>query len=303
MNTIGEIGEQNQQDFLSLMYLYVGKEMLETCGREAERAIRRAVHETGKREGESLREQYEKAGIKTNLKTLYQGTPMCTCDPRLRIKVTAQTEQMRLWEVYTCPMASLWLDQDGAYIGNCYCEEQQHGLIMGFTKGKGQLNLTKKLTCHRTNGCRADNYCRFSSYYRAANVNEEERQKSFSGSELKETEKDISKPDVKTYLKKQCIRLYCALYEEAYSQFGQEGICAVSLGLKKLCIETKKLLSYHADATLRVCDLQFLSENLPFSLNPSEDSCWEECKNPEAAKLFELHVIEPLRKCFLRGQD
>ena len=43
MNTIGEIGEQNQQDFLSLMYLYVGKEMLETCGREAERAIRRAV--------------------------------------------------------------------------------------------------------------------------------------------------------------------------------------------------------------------------------------------------------------------
>ena len=162
MNTIGEIGEQNQQDFLTLMYLYVGKEMLETCGREAERAIRRAVHETGKREGESLREQYEKAGIKTNLKTLYQGTPMCTCDPRLRIKVTAQTEQMRLWEVYTCPMASLWLDQDGAYIGNCYCEEQQHGLIMGFTKGKGQLNLTKKLTCHRTNGCRADNYCRFS---------------------------------------------------------------------------------------------------------------------------------------------
>ena len=121
MNTIGEIGEQNQQDFLSLMYLYVGKEMLETCGREAERAIRRAVHETGKREGESLREQYEKAGIKTNLKTLYQGTPMCTCDPRLRIKVTAQTEQMRLWEVYICPMASLWLDQDGAYIGNCYC--------------------------------------------------------------------------------------------------------------------------------------------------------------------------------------
>ena len=72
---------------------------------------------------------------------------------------------------------------------------------------------------------------------------------------------------------------------------------------RKLCIETKKLLSYHADATLRVCDLQFLSENLPFSLNPSEDSCWEECKNPEAAKLFELHVIEPLRKCFLRGQD
>ena len=30
MNTIGEIGEQNQQDFLSLMYLYVGKEMLES---------------------------------------------------------------------------------------------------------------------------------------------------------------------------------------------------------------------------------------------------------------------------------
>lgn len=302
MNTIGEIGEQNKQDFLTLMYLYVGKSLMDICGREAERAVRLAVHETGKREGEALKAKYEKEGVKTNLQTLYQGAFMCTSDPRLRMKVTADTEQMRLWEVYTCPLASLWLDQDGAYLGNCYCEEQQHGLIMGFTGGKGQLNLTKKLTCHRTNGCRADNYCRFSSYYRAANIEPQQRAASF-GIPGEEQKANISLPPVSEDLKVRCIRLYCALYGEAKKMFGAEGVCAVAQGLKKLQEETEKLLSYHGEATLRTCDRQFLEENLPVSLEQSEDCQWKECQDPECAKLFEIHVLKPLRKHFLGERD
>ena len=43
MNTIHEIGLQNQQDFWAMLYLYVGRSILDVCGRRGEKAVRRAV--------------------------------------------------------------------------------------------------------------------------------------------------------------------------------------------------------------------------------------------------------------------
>ena len=170
MNNLQEISLQNQQDFWSVLYMNLGESIMKICGRHGEYVIRKALGTIAETEGEMYREVCLAQGKKTNMHTLYAMGCGCSQDPRMNTAVRTDNEQVRLWEVYTCPMATLWLDHGAAYVANMYCEENQPGLIKAFTGGKGQFHVSKKLTCHRTNGCRPDNYCRFAAYYRPANV-------------------------------------------------------------------------------------------------------------------------------------
>ena len=73
MNTIHEIGLQNQQDFWAMLYLYVGRSILDVCGRRGEKAVRRAVREMAREKGKKLASSYREKGVKTNLETLFGG--------------------------------------------------------------------------------------------------------------------------------------------------------------------------------------------------------------------------------------
>lgn len=295
MNTINEISLQNQQDFWAMLYLYVGNSIMKTCGRRGERIIRQAVRSMAEAKGKALKKAYLEKGIKTNLETLYAAEVNCSADPRVRMDVLRQEEDIRIWEVYTCPMANLWLDADAGFLGNLYCEENQHGLVRGFTGGKGQLNLTKKLTCHRTNGCRADNYCRFSSYYRAANVEEAQRRESFTGEgEAKQILSPDQIPELKSSRKENSMMLLHYLTEEAQREMGDEGSCAVAAGLRNLVHPTAEMMLHYADATLSADLNQFVSDNLPLELDGSEDS-WKEWGG-QAFSLFQINFAGPLKK-------
>ena len=128
-----------------MLYLYVGRSILDVCGRRGEKAVRRAVREVAREKGKKLASSYREKGVKTNLETLFAGGNHCSDDPRVRLEVLRQDEDIRIWEIYTCPMASLWLDAGEAGLGTMYCEENQHGLVEGFTGGVGQLNLHQRL--------------------------------------------------------------------------------------------------------------------------------------------------------------
>lgn len=295
MNTINEIGLQNQQDFWAQLYLCLGSNIMKRCGRGGERAVREAVHRMAYRKGKALNKECRKAGIKTNLKTLYALSPECSEDPRVRKTILREEEDIRIWEIYTCPMAALWMDASAAKLGRFYCEENQHGLIQGFTIGVGQLNLTKKLTCHRENGCRADDYCRFSAYYRAANTGKVQRGESFS--DEAEVQKELpSRLDFRTNMKEKCISTLCSFTETAQEQFFEEGRCAVAAGLRELADNTVKLLLYHAEATQRACDREFVLENLPVDLEIAGDSFWDQDGELDAASLFEVNFLRPLKE-------
>lgn len=295
MNTMSEIELQNQQDFWAQMYMYIGNSIIKYCGRGGEHAIREAIYRMAVHRGEALKQECKSMNLKTNLKTLYAFSAECCEDPRVRKSVLKEEEDIRLWEVYTCPMASLWMDASALAVGNFYCEENQHGLVEGFTSGKGQINLTKKLTCHRTNGCRADNYCRFSAYYRAANTEGEQRLESFSINES-EQEIQLSVSDFRANLKEKCILTLCSLTETAEEQFAEEGRCAVAAGLRELAEVTAALLLHHADARLRVCDRAFLTENLPVDLDTEDELLWAPGKERAVFELFKINFLEPLKK-------
>ena len=125
MNTIQELPIQNQQDFWSMLYMHLGKSIMEICGRRGEGAIRHGLHKMAEDDGRRFREECIKQGAKTNLRSLYAMGCACSCDPRVRTKTLCDEEQVHLWETYTCPLANLWLDNDQAFLGNLYCEENQ----------------------------------------------------------------------------------------------------------------------------------------------------------------------------------
>lgn len=149
MNTIQELPIQNQQDFWSMLYMHLGKSIMEICGRRGEGAIRHGLHKMAEDDGRRFREECIKQGAKTNLRSLYAMGCACSCDPRVRTKTLCDEEQVHLWETYTCPLANLWLDNDQAFLGNLYCEENQHGIMMTYTGGAGQFHTTKKIQIGR----------------------------------------------------------------------------------------------------------------------------------------------------------
>lgn len=295
MNTIQEISLQNRQDFWSMLYMYVGKSIMDTCGRHGEAVIRSALQNIAKEDGRRFREECLKQGGKPNLRTLYQLGCGCSADPRMRSAVLNDQEQMRIWEVYTCPMANLWLDNGQSFLANLYCEENQLELLNTYTEGKGQFHLSKKLTCHRENGCRPDNYCRFSAYYRMANVDASQRASCFS----QDGEEGAPLSPAETWeqtLARKCVQLIYHLTAEAKAAFGQEGLCAVSMGLRELAAPTADMLLHYADMTLSRDLSDFVQKNLPVSLEPERDELWAQYGDEESRRLYESGFAVPLKK-------
>lgn len=296
MNTIQQIPLQNQQDFWAMLYMHIGKSILDVCGRRGEKAIRQALREISEEDGRMFLQECEKQGVKPNLHSLYAMGCACSADPRVRSQVLCDQEQMRLWEVYTCPLANLWQDADQAFLGNLYCEENQLGLIDAFTHGRGQFHVTKKILCHRTNGCRPDNYCRFSAYYRAANVEKDQRNEIFSEDESTSAPAPVCPQDFQTQLRRKCIRTLTKLAATAQAEFGAEGLCAVALGLRNLVQPTAEMMLHYADATLNQDMEAFLRANLPVTLDPGQDPDWDSYGDACSRQLFESDFAIPLKK-------
>ena len=296
MNTIYEIPVQNQQDFWSALYMYVGKSIMDICGRHGEAAIRDALYGIAEEEGTMFLEACRVQGIKPNVHTLYELGCGCSGDPRMRIEVLNDEEQERLWNVYTCPLSDLWRDAGERYLGNLYCEENQLGLIHAFTQGKGQFHLGKKLLCHRDNGCRPDNHCGMSVYYRAANVDYEQCTACFSMEGKPTVEKLAPLETQSERLTRKTVQLVCRIAASAQKFFGNEGLCAVALGLRALVKPTADML-FH-DAKMTLCDdlALFAEQNLPLNLDVEEDPTWEKYGDAQGRSLFAVNFALPLKK-------
>ena len=95
-------------------------------------------------------------------------------DPRVRGQEIFDEEDRQIWEIYTCPLADYWNRRDGGKLGSFYCEEYQYARLLAYTENVGQLNLSKELTCPR------DNFCRFSLFFREANMSRERAKEAFA---------------------------------------------------------------------------------------------------------------------------
>ncbi|MDR1732719.1 MAG: L-2-amino-thiazoline-4-carboxylic acid hydrolase [Synergistaceae bacterium] len=296
MYNITEIKDQNQQDCLSLLYLHLAGSLAECCGRSAAGTVREAIRRMGRDMGSSLRKKHVAAGVKTNLRSLYGVGLEYRTDPRMYEEVLADSEEVCLWEVRTCPMADLWNRAGAGEIGLWYCEEFQRGLVTGYTGGRGQMNQSTFLTCRR------DNHCRFSAYLRAANLDGEQRRESFPfpGEETGPSAPPLKDATFAEGIGLQFIKMYGCLLEAARERHGDEGVCAVALGLRRLAGEVTPLMKLHAAHTREVCDEAFLRLNFPIAPDVSQDPRWLDCVDPDAPRLMQINLLNALKTELLR---
>jgi hypothetical protein len=291
MYNITEIKYQNQQDCLSMLYMYVTESLVKHCGRGAEGAVRAAVRDMGRDWGCAIRRKHLDAGVKTNLYSLYNTGLEYLKDPRMCEDLISESEEVRLWEVRTCPLADLWNKAGAGERGLWYCEEFQRGLLWGYTDGKGQMNQSTFLTCRR------DNHCRFSAYLRAANLEGKRREESFSfPGEIPSVPKEMGNASFAEGIRIQFIRMYCYLLSSAKERHGNEGVRAVALGLRRLSDELVLTMRRHAEHTLERCDEAFLKLNFPIALETSEDDLWRRYDANDASKLIQINLLDRMKK-------
>ena len=274
-----------------MLYLHLARSLSECCGRGAEGAVREAVRRMGREWGSEIRKKHVDAGLKTNLRSLYNEGLEYRTDPRMCEDLIAESEEVRLWEVRTCPLADLWNKAGAGDRGLWYCEEFQRGLLSGYTDGRGQMNQSTFLTCRR------DNHCRFSAYLRPANLEGSRRRESFAfPGEAPSTPTPLKEADFGEGIRVQFIRLYHSLLAVAKERHGDEGVRAVALGLRRLADELAPTMRRHAEHTLNPCDGAFMKLNFPIALDTSEDDLWRQYGENDAPQLMQINLLDRLKK-------
>jgi hypothetical protein len=284
MYSIEDIKFQNQQDCFTYLFYYLSRALLGVLGRKGEEAVRGAVKTFGAALGERARQNLTAAGYKPNLKELAERGADCIIDPRFRFHPIRATEQELWLEVLTCPMADLWRRLDAGKLGLMFCEEYCHAYFGAFSEGIAQTNLSKILTCPD------DNHCRLSVYYRPANLDAEKRAQVFSlyreppAAELKRPDGEGPAGGMKYryYL------LYQSFYDAA-EEAGEEGKCAVAVGLRELAAAQAEELRRHADETRRKLDGSFIRENFPGALEKRTDGLYDACLSEQANRCLDVN--------------
>lgn len=290
MYNINEIPFQNMQDYWSMMYMYVSRSLVDNCGTDAQGAIRTAVRRMCEARGKELRFKHVNANVKTNLLNLYEVGQDYTIDPRMHEEIICKTEQVLRWEVWNCPLADLWNKAGENELGKLYCEENQHALLKGYTNAKGQMNLSKILTCVR------DNHCCFAAYYRPANLSGEQRKESFAyPSEEPKQIKPLSNASFQDGIKSQFIKTIYYLLETADECYASEGVCALAHGLHNFSDAAVFALKSQADRTLNACDKVFVKNNFPISLDAKEDDLWEKYGGNNTRQIVQVNLLDRIK--------
>ena len=294
MYNYSEIRLQNMQDVFSLLYLCLSDHVLGSCGAlKGERIIREAVRRTGKDSGLSMRKRHLEAGILTNLKTLKECGSNLIPDPRFRGKIVASEEDRLIWEVYSCPLAHFWNWRGQSKIGSFFCEEFTRARVTAYTEGKGQLNLSNRLTCMR------DEFCMFAAFYREANLSPEMAAASFSHCTKKPEAIPLPEPmSFRQSIGFHAASFYCRLYETCLEM--AEDFCEDIFrnGLSAFLEEVNSLLCLKASNTGKKTDAIFLKQNFLFEPDPEKDSSWDGFHDTEALHLMKNMVLIPLSERF-----
>lgn len=283
MNNIEEIKFQTKFNCFGKLYGHLASALLSWMGRHGERLLRKAIQEYGFTKGAALRKEQLQEGIKLNLQSLFRAESCCGEDPRFFRVSKKDAESVQLTEVYACPLDKMWRDMGCRQVGSFYCEEYAHALIAGYTQGKGQANVSNHLTCDR------DNRCVFAFYYRMANISAEQQKHFYNGAD----------PHPASDITRDLLLLYSCVYQEALSYQEEGGRCAIAQGLRAFADDVIAGLTLEADHTGEMITAQFLADycSVPLTVRDLRDL------KEDAARIFEINVVEPLRQVFLEKES
>ena len=291
MDKVQALKTANLQDCWSILYMVLGRSLVDAGGVDGEAALREAVRRFGRDRGEKLRTRHLECGLKINLENLFTYYDL-PGDPRFKREKIRLNPQERISNTLVCPIAGLWRDRGELALGRVYCEEFHHAMFGTYAK-KAQIDLSKTLTDA------GDDFCCFAVYLRPANMNPKERSEAFA-----EFDKDYRLPEGFSYdegthkdgFNMLCIKLSFYIVQAALEYLGESGEQAMKSGLQKLALEFAGFLKARADAVQEPLDKAFLSKNYPFSLNMEDDALWREYCDEQVCRLMRTEFYPVFRQ-------
>ena len=146
MYTYEEQCMMDLSDNYTLLYSFMGRELIDTFGLEGERALREGTRRYGRDRGIHSRERHLKAGYKVNMESLFSIGGDLPPDPRFRRELQELNPQERISHTLICPMADVWKENNEQRIGRIYCEEFHPACYNHYAFDCGHTNLAKTLT-------------------------------------------------------------------------------------------------------------------------------------------------------------
>lgn len=284
-----ELSIHSYQDCWSIMYMHIGRSLLDELGIEGEAIVRESVRRYGRDRGRTLREIHRKYNLKPNLYNLfnYYDLPLNTA---YRQNKVVSTTQERITHTRACPIADLWKENNELPLGRMYCEEFHHAMFCAYAP-KTEVNLAQTLTIE------GRDYCSFATYLRPANMSPEERKEAFE-------EYDPSYKRDENFVfdlgseKDRFVLLWAKLYfyfaQTAIEKAGEKGKQAIINGLGKTAMSTAEYLKKKAEKMDWKCDKKLVEEHLPLSLDMNEDKIWEEYDDSTIKNLLQVHFYNKL---------
>lgn len=279
---MNEYQMHHYQDCWSILYMKLGRSLLDVFGVEGESILREAVRRYGRDRGSALRERHLACGLKPNLYNMfnYYDLPLNT---QYRQNKVRSTETERLTHTRSCPIADLWKAGGELALGRMYCEEFHHAMF-GAYNCHIQINLAQTLTMEGID------YCCFATYLRPANMTAEERKATFS-----EFDPDYRLPsdfrfdmgmDEKGQMNILLVKLYYHMFKTAVEKKQQSGAQAVAAGLRKAAEAMSAYLMEKAESMNLAYGLGYVRDNCPLQLNMDEDRYWQDCSDENVKEML-----------------
>lgn len=277
-------------DNYTLLYSFIGRELLDAFGKDGERVLREGTRRYGHDRGEHSRKRHIDLGVKINMKSLFSIGGDLPPDPRFRRDLQELNSEERVSHTLVCPMADIWKAYGEREIGRIYCEEFHPACYNHYAYDYAHTNLAKTLTQEK------DEYCAFNVVLRAENLPDHLKPMCFEEYDPGYVAPEITSKKAygKSGFEALSIKLYYYLLECAEESFEDRGCVAVESALKKIANDAVGRAKKTADKYGKPFDKAIVNDTYPISLEPTK--LWDEYSGHMAKGHFlKVFVPEVLR--------
>ena len=279
----------NISDAYTLMYGFVGKQLVDTLGIKGEAALREGSRQYGYDRGETSRNKHLAVNAKINMKSLFSLFHDLPGDPRFRRELQELNPRERVSHTLICPMNDVWRRYGQQEIGRIYCEEFHPACYQHYAYDLSQVNLTRTLTQDGVE------YCDFNVILRPEKVPDELKPVCFAEYDPSYEEPEVENPpvDAKTGFGVLSAKLIYYIFRQARMNLGDAGVEAVRQGLTAWAEAMADFLRDTAKESGLPLDQTYLSDNLPFELDTvtKDEMLWRNYDD-------EYHVKEEVQQYF-----
>lgn len=292
MKPLSVIQADNQGNGNHLVYLHLGRRVLDKYGIEGDAALRRAIVRYASVRGSHLRGLHKALGMKINLKNHYYYNTNPYHDSSVSEDIGHVTEQEDVRRVDSCPFADLMLQRGERYLIITYCEEAHPPLWQSYAP-TAIVNLGKTI------GQEHSDHCDFNVFLRPGRMTPEQRKEcfeeydpDFAGDRRSEYQFMTSRQGA---ISKIPIMINEFLHEFEQT-FGPDARQMVAQGLEDCARDYYETLKKSAEENGLDFNADFWKANCCYGDNPQQDEYWETFADSDTIALASEHLYKVLNE-------